>query len=99
MFRGEATAELATDLVHGRAPHPRVGPREVHELEDAECGSRRVREAERFDPAVVDPHELAWLDVADVRRAHDVEGTRLGCDAEALRQAPDRERPETVRVA
>ena len=66
--------------VEADAVHPRVGPREVDELEDAERRAAalahrlRLRDAR---PVVVEDRHLAGLDVAHVAGADDVERARL----------------------
>jgi hypothetical protein len=95
----EAPAQLSPDLVHGRPADPGVGPSQVHELEDAQRAPLGQPEPRRDHAALVDPHQLAWLDVAEERRTHDVERAGLGGDAEAVREPADREGPQAVRVA
>ena len=56
--RARPPAQLATDLVDGRAAEARVRPREVHELEDAQRGAFGLPEPRRDDAALVDPHQL-----------------------------------------
>ena len=50
-----------------------VGPREVNELEDAQCGLVRLGGHDAFDAVVGEDHDLARLDVTDERGADDVE--------------------------
>jgi hypothetical protein len=95
----EAPPQLAADLVHRRAPEPRVRAREVDELEDAERVAFGPPEPRGDDASLVDAHQLAGLDVPQERRADDVERAGLGGDAEPVRQAADRERTQAVGVA
>ena len=53
---------------------------------------------DRVEASIVDPDQLAGLDLPDERGAHDVEGAGLRGDDEALGKLPDRERPEAVGV-
>ena len=95
---GEDPAHLAPGLVHRDALHPRIGSRQVDELEDAEGRARAPGEVRGMEPAIVDPDQLAGLDLTDERGAHDVEGAGLRGDHEPLGQLPHGERPEAVRV-
>ncbi len=96
---GEEPAHLTADLVDRDPLHAGVRPGQVHELEDAQSRPRAPSEAGRVQPAVIDPDQLAGLDLADERGAHDVEGAGLGGDHEPLRKLPHRQRAETVGIA
>ncbi len=97
--RAEDAAHLAPGLVHGHLADPRVRPRQVHVLEDAQGLAGRLGEPHGVQAAVVDADQLAGLDVAHEHRADDVQRARLGRDDEAVGQAADRERPDAVGVA
>ena len=64
VLASEAPTHLAAGLVHAHAVQTGVGPREVHELEDAEPLPLRVRLGgpERVDAIGGDRQDLAGLD-------------------------------------
>ena len=99
MLPGEDATHLAPGLVDRPFAEPRIRTREVDDLEHAERALRRLGEPLGVQPAVVDPHQLPRLDVPHERRADDVERARLRGDDEAVREPPDGERPDPVRVA
>ncbi len=95
----EPASQLLPGLVDRDVPHPRVGPREVDELEDAEGALGRLGEPRAVQSAVVDTDQLPRLDVAHERRADDVERAGLRGDHEPVRQPADRQRPDAVGIA
>ena len=99
MLDREEPAHLAAHLMDRDPFHPRVRAGQVDEFEDAERGARAPGEAGGVQPAVVDPDELAGLDLADERGSDDVEGARLGGHDEPLRELPERERPQAMGIA
>ena len=80
-------------------PTPRVRPREVDVLEDAErvlAGGNRLRGVQAV---VVDPDDLARTHVAHDVGADEVERAGLGRDDPVVADLPERERTEAERVA
>ena len=88
--------------VEADAVHPRVGPREVDELEDAERRAAalahrlRLRDAR---PVMVEDRHLAGLDVAHVAGADDVERARLRRHHGSAVEIAHHERADAVGVA
>src|SRR5437879_9951192 len=75
-----------------------VGPREVHQLEDAAVLRLGGQPGQIVQLVAVQAQELAWLDLAVRRRPDDVERARLRRDDPAAPQPPQHERPEAARV-
>ena len=92
-------SHLTARLVEAPTVEAGVGPGKIGELEQAECGPRRLGEAHRAQAPVIEAHELTGLDLADVLRPHHVQGARLGGDAPATGEAADGEGTQPVRIA
>ena len=81
------------------ALEPRVGPREIEELEDAERAALVLRhDLVRLDP-LVDDHQLARAHLALELGADEVERAGLGGDHPVAVEPPEAERPHPARVA
>ena len=94
-------AEPLADVVDVVPVPHRVGPREVHELERAARrlggGCQRLVAAHL---GALQGDDLAGLDLVDVGAAERRQGARLAGDGvAAVREPPDRQRPEAPRVA
>ena len=95
----EALAHPHARAMHLDASDLRVGPREVHVLEDAERAPRGGDGLRGVQTLGVDPDDLARLHVADDLGADEVERARLGRDRPVVAQSTERERTESARVA
>ncbi len=84
--------------MHAAAEQVRVGPREVHELEEAELrvglGEPVLAHARR-----VDHQHLAGFDLSHEVRAHDVERGRLAREHPAALDPTEHQWPEAVAIA
>ena len=87
--------------MHLGAGERRVGPCEVHVLEDAERLPPSGQRLGRVQAVLVDDDELAGTDIALVDRADQVERARLRGDDPVVPplEPAERERPDPVRVA
>jgi len=83
LAREELAHPTAGGLQHV-AVHPRVGPREVDVLEDAEGLALAADDLAHLKAAIAERHHLAGLDVAHQLGADDVERARLARDAVAV---------------
>ena len=90
--------ELAAHLVDRAAHHARVRAREVDVLEDAQGAAGALGEPHRAGRARRSD-QLAGLDIAHERRAHDVQRAGLRGHHEPGRQPPDRQGTEPHRIA
>ena len=81
------------------ARQPRVGPREIEELEDAERPWSGRDGLKGVQAVLVDDHELARRDVALELGADEVERARLRGDNPVAVEASQAQRPEAVGVA
>ncbi len=94
----ELPAQLAAHPVHRLAEHRAVGPGEVDQLEHA-AAHRPGREPRQLgDPAVLDPDELARLQLAGDVRAEQVERAGLGGHHHPAAQPAHHQRPEAAAV-
>ena len=95
---GQPPADLDPGGLHAAARDGGVRAGQVDVLEQA---ARRVRpgEAPRPDPALVDGDQLARLDLADERGAHDVQRRGLAGHHPAAASWPSTSGPEALRVA
>ena len=91
---------LQTALSERAAVEPRVGAREVDELEDVQGRARPGKlDALAAQAVLVDDEDLARLDLTHEAGADDVEGTALAGDDRAAVQVAEGERTHAVRVA
>ena len=78
---------------------PRVGPREIEELEDAERAALVLRyHLVSLDP-LIDDHQLARAHLPLELGAHEVERAGLGGDHPVAIESPEAEGPHPARVA
>ncbi len=99
LFRGQPAAELGPDLVDALAEHIRVGPREIHVLEDAVGRRRRRERVVRLLAVGSDDEHLARLDVADPLGVDQIERAGLRTDDVRVAEPAERQRPEPMRIA
>ena len=96
---GEPLAHAHASSVDLDPLEPRVGPREIEELEDAERAALVLRHhLVRLDP-LVDDHQLARAHLPLELGAHEVERAGLGGDHPVAIEPPQAERPHPARVA
>ena len=97
-LRGEPAADLHPGGVHAAAGDRGVRPGQVDVLEDAALGLGRG-EARAAQAVGVDRQQLAGLDLADERRADDVQRGGLAGDHPAAVEPAEHQRAHAVRVA
>ena len=102
MLFGQLAAELLAEFVHVLAEDAGVLLGEVDVLEDA-VGRRdapALDEEPAVQPVLVQPHDLARLDLADERGPDRIDGAALaGHDVAPLGGLADAQRPNPVRIA
>ena len=76
-----------------------IRPREVDVLEDALAGLFSGERTHRTEPVLIDDHELPGLDLPDIRRVDQVQGTGLGAQNVAIAELSENERAESSRIA
>src|ERR1051325_2871541 len=98
MLTGQLAAERAAHAIDRATKDRTVGPREVDQLEDAPLRRLRGQRRQRFDLGrrPLNPEKFAGLQLADRRRAHQVERARLRRDHVALAKLAEPERPEAA---
>ena len=100
MLAGQLTAQRAPDAVDRAAEDGAVGPREVHELEDAALGGLgwQRRQLVDFRGRALNPQKLSRLELAHGSRADQVERARLGCKDVPLTELAQPQRPKSPRI-
>ena len=68
-------------------------------LEDALAGLFSREWTDRSESVLVDGHQLPGLDLPDIRRVDEVQGTGFGAQNLAIAELSDNERAEPSRIA
>ncbi len=95
---GQPAADLDPHAVDALVGDQGVRSGQVDELEQASLG-RRLGEAARAQPVLVDRDQLTGLDLADVRRTDDVQRRRLRGHHPAAFEPAEHQRPDALGVA
>ena len=98
LLAGELPAQLAARAVHRLAEDGAVGAGEVHQLEHAAAHRPGRQPGQLGDLAVLDPDELARLELAGDVRADQVERAGLRRHDHPAAEAAQHERPEAPAV-
>jgi len=68
-------------------------------LEDALAGLFGGERTHRSEPVLIDDHKFPRLDLPDIRRIDEVQGTGLGAQNVAVAELSENERAESPRIA
>src|SRR5690242_20440861 len=98
MLGGELAPQRAAHPVHGPVEHGAVGAREVDELEDAATVWPRGEARQLVHVVTLNTDEVPRLELADERRAGDVEGAGFRRDHPAATEAAQGQGPKAARV-
>src|SRR6186713_278572 len=97
-FTGQQTSKIRADLVDAFAEHVAVGTREIHVLEDTLRRRRGRERLERLHAACTDDHDLARLDVPDIRGANQIERAGFRAHDHGATKPAEGQRTEPMRI-